>query len=144
MHFNFISSSYNKISGLEIIEDADDEDNGFYPVHKAVLQGDCCKIISLFEEGHDINAVDNDLETPIVVAINHKQYNVLKLLLSYNDDAHLSVTAADVASYAVNPLLLAVSHGDEEAVQVNLLFNFSSLMVQVDVPLTSCDVHACN
>jgi hypothetical protein len=105
----------------------DSDDNGSYPVHEAVVKGDCEKILSLLEEGYNVNDIDDHHQSPVHLAVAHKQYDVLKLLLSCNGQPVI-----EGCSY---PLLFATSEDDQECVEVKLFLKTSHNLFCVYVHL---------
>ena len=90
----------------------DSDDNESYPIHEAVLKGDCETILSLLEKGYNVNCANDSNETPVYLAVFYKKYDVLKLLLSQD--------AEPVTEGYSNPLLLATSNNDHECVEILL------------------------
>lgn len=94
-----------------------------YPIHEAVFEGDCEKILSLLAEGHNVNFLNDSAETPVHVAVFNKQYSALKLLLSHDAQPVYE-------GVYCNPLVYATSEVDEECVQVivTLLFKIYNVV----------------
>ncbi|XP_028392327.1 serine/threonine-protein phosphatase 6 regulatory ankyrin repeat subunit A-like isoform X2 [Dendronephthya gigantea] len=82
-------------------------------IHEAVEKGDGDEVLSLLEDGHNINAINDAYVTPAYLAVLNKQYDVLKLLLNHNA----------VQTY-FDPLLLATSLDSEEYVQILIDYKF--------------------
>ena len=104
------SITVNFFSSIEY----DSDDNESYPIHNAVLKGDCESILSLLENGYNVNCANDRNETPVYLAVFYKKYDVLKLLLSQD--------AEPVTEGYPNPLLLATSNDDHECVEVKGFF----------------------
>ena len=100
------SDEYVNVSTIEY----DSDENEACPIHKAVLNGDLETILSLLEMGYDVNCLNDHCWTPVHLAVFHKQYDVLKLLLSRDGEP--------VTEGYSNPLLFATSEDDQECVEV--------------------------
>ena len=95
------------------------DDNGLYPIHEAVLEGNHEKILSLLNGGDNFNCLNDNNETPVHLAVILKDYDALKLLLS-----HCSQLAMEGYS---SSLLLATSEADELSIQVHVKLTFRVL-----------------
>ncbi|KAF0975939.1 hypothetical protein FDP41_005266 [Naegleria fowleri] len=63
------------------------EEDGKTPLHIAAIRGDRLMLDYLIEHPYiDINAVDDNMTTPIYCAMQYKQYDVVKLLLERGAD----------------------------------------------------------
>lgn len=95
------------------IESDNECENGPHPIHDAVVNGDCDRILTLLDEGYNIDDLNHRHETPVHLAVLHKQYNVLKLLLDHN--------ALVFIEGCSNPLLFATTKEDDECIEVTLI-----------------------
>jgi ankyrin repeat protein len=67
--------------------------DGRYPLHVAVLYSDLDTIKCLLDNGADVNATNNDEETALHLAAENDRIEVVKILLLYGADKNLASNA---------------------------------------------------
>ncbi len=91
-----------------------DDTEGWTPMHYAAKAGSLNVLIGLISRGAGVDPPDNNLKTPLIVAIENKRAQVSKSLIELGAD----IEARD--SLQKTPLMFACRMGSKEMVELLL------------------------
>ncbi len=86
---------------IELKDRIKDYKNDFFPYHKAIIAGDLEDLVSMMNELHNINLVNENGETLLYTACQYNRYTIVKKLIELNANIEKS------SNKYMTPLLIA-------------------------------------